>query len=116
MSSNLVPVKVFVYIKNIFGIDELDLSLKMRVKITMEWFDHRLTFRNLRDGQDENIVPIEVLKQLWLPYLIFADSNLGTFASFNLKLFKVNKTENPFFMEAIFRAVKLSMKVSQIFF
>ena len=82
-----VPVHVHVFIKNIFGINELDLSLKMRVQITMEWFDHRLTFRNLRDGQDENIVPQEEVSKLWLPYLIFSDSNLGTFSSLQFKDF-----------------------------
>ena len=73
-----VPVHVHVFVKNIFGIDELDLSLKMRVQITMEWFDHRLIFRNLRDEQDENIVPQDDVSKLWLPYLIFSDSNSGT--------------------------------------
>ena len=65
------------HIKNIFDINELSMEYKVRVLLTMEWYDPRITFRNLKDQKEENIISLEESNHLWLPSLCFKNSNLG---------------------------------------
>ena len=75
--NKLVQVNVSMHIKNIFDINELSMEYKVRVLLTMEWYDPRITFRNLKDQKEENIISLEESNHLWLPSLCFKNSNLG---------------------------------------
>ena len=43
----------------------------------MEWYDHRLTYENLKDHKDMNIVSNDQMQKLWMPCLIYDNSNDG---------------------------------------
>ncbi len=74
---HLTHVNVTLFIKNVFGINEKNMEFKVRVKITMEWYDHRLTYENLKDHKDMNIVSNDQMQKLWMPCLIYYNSNDG---------------------------------------
>ena len=45
--------------------------------MTISWFDPRITFRNLKEKEENNILSSEETSKLWLPTLVFTNSNFG---------------------------------------
>ena len=72
-----VQVNVSLHVKNIFDIKELSMEYTVRFLLTMEWYDPRISFRNLKEEKEENIISIEESCHLWLPSLYFKNSNFG---------------------------------------
>ena len=67
-----VSISIFVY--NIREIDELDMEIIVEVKVTLKWFDSRLTFRNLKPSNLENELNNVEINRIWSPKLLFPDS------------------------------------------
>jgi hypothetical protein len=64
-------------LSNINNVDELKMEYTLRFKITISWFDPRIQFKNLRQQDKDNIIgPVE-MQQIWLPFLMFSNSNDG---------------------------------------
>ena len=72
-----VQVNVSIHIKNIFDVKELSMEFTVRLLLTMEWYDSRIIFRNLKEEIEENIISLEESQHLWLPSLCFKNSNSG---------------------------------------
>ena len=72
-----VQVNVSLHVKNIFDIKELSMEYTVRLLLTMEWYDPRISFRNLKEEKEENIISLEESFHLWLPSLYFKNSNFG---------------------------------------
>lgn len=70
-----IPVKVQVHIKNVYDLNELSMDFKVRLKLSLSWHDSRITFKNLKENEDENIMCLESSNQLWMPTLLFGNSN-----------------------------------------
>lgn len=64
-------VKVHLDIQKFKNIKELDMSFDAKVTLTLEWFDSRLTYRNLLDAAWPNIIKQENKDQVWIPPLVF---------------------------------------------
>ena len=77
-----VDVNVTINLRNVFDIQELSMAFKVRVQITMEWFDPRITFHNLKESAMQNIVSLEESKRLWLPTLFFENAYEGWYLGF----------------------------------
>ena len=72
-------VNVSIHIKSISEIKELSMEFEARVFITMEWYDPRITFRNLKNDEKLNAINSnEERSKLWLPSLVFQNSRSGT--------------------------------------
>ena len=52
---NPVVVKVYFNIDAIQNIKEIDMNFNAKFTITLEWFDERLLFSNLNDGNFTNL-------------------------------------------------------------
>lgn len=66
-----VEVKVYFTIDAINNIKEIDMTFSAKFTITMEWFDERLRFSNLNDGNFTNLAKPERITEIWIPPLIF---------------------------------------------
>ena len=55
-SSDKVKVTLKVHIQSLQDINELDLSITLRLSITLIWNDHRLVFKNLQENQEKNLL------------------------------------------------------------
>ena len=66
-----VEVKVYFTIEAINSIKEIDMTFSAKYTITMEWFDERLRFSNLKDGNFTNLENPERINEIWIPPLIF---------------------------------------------
>jgi hypothetical protein len=84
-----LEVKVSIQVINIITITELNFEYRVRVKVTMEWFDDRITFRNLRDSDVRNLILKEDHNDLWLPILYFDNSNEGLTTIYDMEAFLV---------------------------
>ena len=66
-----VDVKVYINIDAIQNIKEIDMNFNAKFTITLEWFDERLLFSNLNDGNYTNLAKPEKITEIWIPPLIF---------------------------------------------
>ena len=68
-------VTVAMHIYEIANIDELEMAYTVHLKITMLWYDPRITFHNLKIYKDENILNTEEIGKIWSPQLKFYNSD-----------------------------------------
>ena len=54
-----------------FEVKEDENSIKLKLEITLEWIDDRLTFHNLKNDSFLNTLSEEELKSIWLPLVIY---------------------------------------------
>ena len=66
-----VEVKVYFTIDAINNIKEIDMTFSAKFTITLEWYDERLRFSNLNDGNFTNLAKPERITEIWIPPLIF---------------------------------------------
>ena len=81
-------IQVKVTISDISAIDELQMGFQAKLVVFMTWRDSRLTYFNLIDN-DENLVSLNMMKELWIPKLVFVNSNMHLTGY----LMKVKKTQ-----------------------
>jgi hypothetical protein len=73
------PLKtnVSLELSNINNVEELKMEFTLRLKVTISWFDPRIQFKNLREEEDNNIIGPAEMQKIWLPFLLFSNSNDG---------------------------------------
>ena len=62
-------------LKNVLEISEIDMKLKLKFAIHLEWIDHRLTYQNLKEKTVKNILTKEEESMIWMPTLIFENTD-----------------------------------------
>ena len=70
------PVKVhlIITILDILKITEIDHLCTLKFLTHVQWYDHRLKFRNLKVSKSANALNFEEVEKLWIPYLIFGNT------------------------------------------
>ncbi len=68
---------VRITIKDIQDIQELQSTYTLRLLLEMIWYEDRLSFKNLKPNAESNIVSEKLFKQVWLPVLVFDNSNVA---------------------------------------
>ena len=66
-----VPVNVSVKLLNILDVDEVDFSISFQFRITLQWFEYRTSYNNLKKNRYMNSFTQEDINKLWLPLLIY---------------------------------------------
>ena len=69
-----VPVNIFINIENLENIEEVKMSFSAKFTIAVEWFDVRLTWKDLNDDEFLNIPNKEVIDKLWVPVITFENT------------------------------------------
>ena len=74
---SIVPVSVNVSIDllKIVRMEEVEHLIELQFEIILEWRDRRVTFYNLKQDSSLNALPDEEVRQLWLPLVIFANTD-----------------------------------------
>ena len=67
---------------NILSLDEAQSSMTIQLKLTVEWIDSRLEFVNLKNKQEMNTLTPEELDQIWMPTLVFSNTQNKQLAYF----------------------------------
>jgi len=69
-----VIVKVSIAVKKIFKIEEVNHVFSIKFRLLMEWYDHRLSYYNLKLQRSSNSLSEEEVKKIWIPYVVFENS------------------------------------------
>ena len=68
-------VKIKIELLTILEIGEVEMLFRNQFKISMEWFDSRLTFYNLHENQGLNSLVEAEKRNIWTPFLIFDNTD-----------------------------------------
>ena len=71
----ILDVVVSLKILTISDIEEITMSFNVKFSLTLSWKDERLTFYNLNQRDQSNIVGGTDRKNIWIPPLIFSNTN-----------------------------------------
>ena len=66
-----LDVKVHVMIRSIQQLNELDMTFNSKITLSLEWYDSRVTFSNLKYEDITNLVEYEKASDIWIPPLVF---------------------------------------------
>ena len=66
-----LDVNVQVTIGSIYQLNEMDMTFSSKISLSLEWYDERVTFFNLKPADFSNLVEYEKASDLWIPPLIF---------------------------------------------
>ena len=58
-------------------IKEIQQMLQLKFSLRMTWVDARLEFYNIKLDQTMNVISIEELDRIWLPIIIFHNTERG---------------------------------------
>ena len=70
----LVSIKVHVNLNKIVEVKELDQQITIQCRLTMVWYDKRLSFRNLRKDMEDNTASPDEMDAIWFPKLKFQNA------------------------------------------
>ena len=56
---------------------EIEQILQLKFRLRMTWFDARLDFFNIKQDDTMNVISIDELNQIWLPIIIFHNTERG---------------------------------------
>ena len=76
-----VRLNVSLTLESILDLDEVKSLMKLQIEIKLSWVDSRLEFVNV--DQEMNTINLKQKQKLWLPSLIFDNTNDKIEASFN---------------------------------
>ena len=52
-------------------LDERNHIIELKFQITIEWFEYRATYQNLKSENALNVLSGDEQKLLWIPFIIF---------------------------------------------
>ena len=76
--ARILPAQVNVSIElfSVMSIDEVDNSIDLKFEIKLEWFDHRLTYNNLKENRVFlNKLNTTDLERIWLPLITYQNTD-----------------------------------------
>ena len=66
-----LDVKVQVMIRSIHQLNELDMTFISKITLSLEWYDNRVTFFNLKQKDFTNLIEHKKTWDIWTPPLVF---------------------------------------------
>ena len=70
-----VDVNVSIDLLKLVDIKEEDFSIEIQFSITLDWFENRATYHNLKMKRSLNALTQNVIGQLWLPEVIYGNTD-----------------------------------------
>ena len=67
----LLPVGVTLTLEKVVAIEEDVYSISFKFKISLMWYENRVTFRNLKMDSTNNLLRQDEVRMLWLPLVIY---------------------------------------------
>ena len=71
-----VPVHISINLLKIVSMEEVQHKIDFQFGITLEWKENRVTYQNLKDETSLNALTQEDIPNLWLPYVIYANTDM----------------------------------------
>ena len=64
-------INVSTSLKTVIDLDERNHIIQLKFKLTLEWFEYRATYQNLKTNEALNVLSSEELREIWIPFIIF---------------------------------------------
>ena len=64
-------------------LDERNHIIELKFQLTVEWFEYRATYQNLKSNNALNVLSSQELQEIWIPYIIFKVVSLSMLAVSN---------------------------------
>ena len=74
-NTEVLDVKVNMMLQTIEKIMEIDMTFETKFMLILEWKDRRLTYYNLKEQKEANIVSMKDREKMWIPPLLFNNTN-----------------------------------------
>ena len=71
-----VPVTISIVLMKIVSMEEVQHSISFQFEITLKWRDGRVEYLNLKNIMQKNILTDPEIEVLWLPYVIYDNTNM----------------------------------------
>ena len=52
-------------------LNERNHIIELKFQLTVEWFEYRATYQNLKTNKALNVLSSEELREIWIPFIIF---------------------------------------------
>ena len=52
-------------------LNERNHIIELKFQLTVEWFEYRATYQNLKTNKALNVLSTEELREIWIPFIIF---------------------------------------------
>ena len=52
-------------------LNERNHIIELKFQLTVDWFEYRATYQNLKPNQALNVLSSEELSQIWIPFIVF---------------------------------------------
>ena len=71
---SLLKINVTMGISSLSSFDEISSNFEAELTLVLSWMDNRLTFDNLRENQESNVITPSEMTQIWIPKLVFKNT------------------------------------------
>ena len=51
--------------------NERNHIIELKFQLTVEWFEYRATYQNLKTNKALNVLSSQELREIWIPFIIF---------------------------------------------
>ena len=73
--NEMLEIKVNMILFAIEKIKEIDMTFETKFTLIVEWKDHRLTYYNLKQQNEANIISMDDRKKMWIPPLVLNNTD-----------------------------------------
>ena len=64
-------INVSTSLQTVIDLDERNHIIELKFQLTLEWFEYRATYQNLKTNEALNVLSSQELQEIWIPYIIF---------------------------------------------
>ena len=64
-------INVSTSLQTVIDLNERNHIIELKFQLTLEWFEYRATYQNLKPNNALNVLSREELSQIWIPFIIF---------------------------------------------
>ena len=64
-------INVSTSLQTVIDLDERNHIIELKFQLTVEWFEYRATYQNLKTNNALNVLSSQELQEIWIPYIIF---------------------------------------------
>ena len=73
---NQTTVGISISLLKIVSMEEVQHKIDLQFEITLEWTENRANYHNLKGESSLNALTDEEISQLWLPYVVYANTDM----------------------------------------
>jgi hypothetical protein len=73
-----IDVNISVVLIDIENIDEEKNEFKVKYMVSLEWYENRVTFHNLKTSMKMNVLTEDDVERLWIPKIIFENTKTSS--------------------------------------